>query len=367
MNGSYSDMVAVSQAMAEVQRKIDLYAPLDTYVLILGETGTGKEIVARQIHARSRRKDYRFEALNTGALPRELVESELFGYERGAFTDAKGRKAGYFELADQGTLFLDEIGNMPQETQIKLLRVLDEGVFRRIGGINDHRANVRIISATNNYDIYNAANIRNDLLYRLSVAVIEMYRLSVAVIEIPSLRNHRDDIDPIANSFLQRWSEKNGVEKSLGSDSLRLLMEYDYPGNVRELQNILERACVESPQGIVDSKVMRRILEEQKRHVMRGKGATVAQVTDLGYTESKRRLALEYMREMFELSGGNLVVASRRLMERVPLEEISRDLGYDSLEQMIGSSMEIGDKTMAPAEPVPETKHHGRRSRITDD
>ncbi|MBS3050523.1 MAG: sigma 54-interacting transcriptional regulator [Candidatus Aenigmarchaeota archaeon] len=356
MNGSYSGMVAVSQAMAEVQRKIDLYAPLDTYVLILGETGTGKELVSREIHARSGRKEYRFEALNTGALPRELVESELFGYEQGAFTGATSRKVGYYELADNGTLFLDEIGNMPPETQVKLLRILDEGVFRRIGGVIDRQANVRIISATNNPDIYNAANFRNDLLYRLSVAVIE----------IPPLRERMDDITPIVNSFLRRWNERNGPEKTLNSHGLRLLTEYDYPGNVRELQNILERACVESPERTINPEVVQRILQEQKRHITHGKDVTAAQVTGLGYTESKRRFALNYMRELFESSGGNLFVAAKRLMDKVSSEEISRDLGYESLEQMIGG-MKIEYKPTMLAEPATKTKHQGRRSRITDD
>ncbi len=231
----FEKIIGQSPRMLEVYDLLAKVAPTKTNILITGESGTGKELVAKAIHYNSPRKEKPFVTLNCGAIPETLIESELFGHMKGAFTDAVTTKKGLFEVADEGTLFLDEISELPLMMQVKLLRVLQEKEFKRVGGTEDIRVDVRIISATNK-DLEEAVRekrFREDLFYRLNVIQIKL----------PPLRERREDIPLLAHHFLKKYSGELGKEITrISPDGLRLLMDYDYPGNVRELQNIIERA-----------------------------------------------------------------------------------------------------------------------------
>jgi transcriptional regulator with GAF, ATPase, and Fis domain len=220
-----------------VLNQVELVASADSTVLLVGETGTGKEIVARALHDQSRRASQPFVAVNCAALPEALVESELFGYEKGAFTGALTRKAGKFELAHRGTLFLDEIGDLPPQAQAKLLRVLQEREVQRVGGLKAVPVDVRLVAATNQ-DLearMEAGQFRPDLFYRLSVFPIRL----------PPLRERRDDIPLLAERFLCRFAEQqHKPTPRLTPRALDRIAAYDWPGNVRELQNVIERAVI---------------------------------------------------------------------------------------------------------------------------
>jgi formate hydrogenlyase transcriptional activator len=234
---NFREIVGSSAPLREVLEKVARVAPLDTTVLICGETGTGKELIARAIHDRSNRKNRTLVKLNCSAISAGLVESELFGHMRGAFTGAFERHIGRFELADGGTLFLDEVSELPLDTQVKLLRVLQEGEFEPVGSNKTIQVNVRIIAATNrNLEEWVATGrFRSDLFYRLNVFPVEL----------PALRNRRSDIPHLVNFFLERFSNKFGRRiDAVQNDTMDLLMDYAWPGNIRELQNIIERAVV---------------------------------------------------------------------------------------------------------------------------
>ncbi len=228
----FGELVGRSEAMRHVFELVEKVAPSDATVLILGETGTGKELVARAIHERSGRSKKAFVAINCAAITETLLESELFGYERGAFTGADRRKPGMFELADGGTLFLDEIAEMPPALQSKLLRVLQEKVVYHLGGTNPIPVDVRIIAATNKdlKKLVDEGKFREDLYYRLAVFPIKL----------PPLRERREDI-PL---LIENYFRKRGVVAKVSDEAMEMLMDYDYPGNVRELENILERALI---------------------------------------------------------------------------------------------------------------------------
>ena len=235
-------IIGKSQAIRDLVALIQTIAPSDTTVLITGETGTGKELAARLIHQLSRRKDRRFVAVNCGALPETLLESELFGHEKGSFTGAIAQKKGKFELAEGGTLFLDEIGDISPAVQVKLLRVIQEREFQRVGGTSDLKANVRLIAATNRdlIAMMEQKQFRQDLFYRLNV--IQLY--------VPALRERPEDIAELARHFAQRFAEKIGKSiAGLSPDALQLCLLYKWPGNIRELENVLERAVTLAPEG----------------------------------------------------------------------------------------------------------------------
>lgn len=230
-------MIGNSKVQEKLLQKVRQVAKTDTTVLISGETGTGKELLARAIHAASQRKDRPLVKINCATLPVGLIENELFGHEKGAFTGATARKIGRFELADGGTIFLDEIGDLSLELQAKLLRVLQEGELERVGGNSTIAVNVRVIAATNRNlaDSIAAGEFREDLFYRLNVFPI----LS------PPLRNRKNDIAMLAHHFLQKYGAKIGKRfNSIDAPVLARLQAYDWPGNVRELENIIERAIV---------------------------------------------------------------------------------------------------------------------------
>jgi two-component system response regulator HydG len=230
-------IVAKSPAMLELLATAGKIASSDYPVLITGESGAGKELIASSIHAGSKRPDKPFIALNCGAIPENMIESELFGYEKGAFTGANARKEGRFELANGGTLFLDEIGEVAPSVQVKLLRVLQDGKFERLGGTRTIDADVRIIAATNK-DLHKEVEekrFREDLFYRLNVITIQ----------VPSLRERKGDVQLLAMHFLKLYADKNNKPiEGFSEEAMLALSSYDWPGNVRELENAIERAVV---------------------------------------------------------------------------------------------------------------------------
>lgn len=237
----------------ELLQTVTMVAPTDLSVLIVGESGTGKEVIANAIHNFSKRKSQTIISVNCGAIPEGILESELFGHEKGSFTGAIGQKKGYFEVADKGTIFLDEIGEMPLNTQVKLLRVLESAEFMRVGGTAIQKVDVRIIAATNK-DLETAVvhnEFRRDLYYRLKAITIH----------IPPLRNRKSDIPMLVKKFAQDYVEKNNIKfKGFAPDSFEILTNYSWPGNVRELRNFVETAIILNRGEIVHSHYVRSAL-----------------------------------------------------------------------------------------------------------
>jgi DNA-binding NtrC family response regulator len=235
--GSFGRIVGHSPKMRKIYQVIEQASPTPASVLIIGESGTGKELVAQTIHQLSSRADAPFVAINCAAIPETLLESEIFGHERGAFTGAVDRRAGCFELADRGTLFLDEIAEMVPVTQVKLLRVLQERRFRRLGGRAEQEVDVRVIAATNQnpVDAIREGKLRDDLYYRLNVFTIEL----------PPLRERKEDLPLIIHALLDEFNARDRRNvKAVTPEAMRMLEMYDWPGNVRELRNVIERATI---------------------------------------------------------------------------------------------------------------------------
>jgi len=236
-NGPSSDIIGTSEPLRTVLWYINRVAPTESTVLITGETGTGKELVARAIHKASARSSHPFVSVNCAAIPQSLISSELFGYERGAFTGALQRRRGRFEIAAGGTLFLDEVGELPLETQVALLRVLQEREFERVGGATPVRANVRVVAATN-CDLeaaIGAGRFRSDLYFRLNVFPIAL----------PPLRERKGDILPLTEFFVERYARREGkTTRRISKRAVAALEAYSWPGNVRELQNVIERSMI---------------------------------------------------------------------------------------------------------------------------
>jgi PAS domain S-box-containing protein len=239
---NFEEIIGSSKAMCSLLRDVERVAVTGTSVLILGETGTGKELIARAIHNASNRRDKPLVKVNCAALPATLIESELFGHERGSFTGATAKRAGRFQLADGGTIFLDEVGELPLELQAKLLRVLQEGEFEPVGSSKTSKVDVRVIAATNRdlEKLVTEGQFREDLYYRLSVFPVT----------VPPLRERREDIELLANAFLGRSLQKLGLAmEPLTKDAIARLNAYDWPGNVRELQNVIERSVIIAEDG----------------------------------------------------------------------------------------------------------------------
>ena len=239
------DVIGVSSFVGQLKKQISVVGPKNAWVLITGENGTGKEVVAKAIHTASLRADKPFVAINCAAIPDELIESELFGHERGAFTNAISTRKGRFELAHTGTIFLDEIGDMSLRTQAKILRILQEKVFERVGGHESITVDVRVIAATNKDlpEEIKLGRFREDLYYRLNVIPIRM----------KPLRERREDIIPLATHFLQMVSSPPNPPLRVTDDGEQLLMSYDWPGNVRELKNAMERTAILTEGRVVDA------------------------------------------------------------------------------------------------------------------
>lgn len=255
----YEEMIGHSPAMYQIFEIIERVAKEASTILIEGESGTGKELVARAIHRQSSRAGASFIKVNCGALNDNLLESELFGHEKGAFTGAIRRKKGRFELADQGTLFLDEIGDISSAMQVRLLRVLQEKTFERVGGEETLSSDVRIIAAThrNLSKLVSEEKFREDLYYRLRVIPIR----------IPPLRERKEDIPLLAGHFLKKFSQrKNEASKSLNAEGLEILEGYSWPGNIRELENLFERLCVITNGTQIDTRLLAQHLVEPRKH-----------------------------------------------------------------------------------------------------
>jgi len=249
-------LVGDSESMGRVRAEIAAAGPTNASVLVSGENGSGKEIVAREIHRRSKRADRPFVAVNCAAIPEELIESELFGHEKGAFTGATVRRRGRFELGDGGTLFLDEVGDMSPRTQAKILRVLEEKQFERIGGGEKIRADVRIIAATNRNlpKEVEAGRFRDDLYFRLNVFPIV----------VPPLRDRREDIPSITEHFVAEICAEHGKErKKVPRAAMERLMAHTWPGNVRELRNVVERLVILSTGTVIGEDIIRRVLSAE--------------------------------------------------------------------------------------------------------
>jgi transcriptional regulator with GAF, ATPase, and Fis domain len=233
----FEEIVGSSPALQVVLSQVARVAPTDSTVLITGETGTGKELIARAIHKRSQRSSHAFVSVNCAAVPRDLIASELFGHEKGAFTGATQRRLGRFESAEGGTIFLDEVGELPAEMQITLLRVLQEREFERVGGNESLKTDVRVVAATNR-NLQTAiaeGKFREDLFYRLDVFPIE----------VPSLRERKEDIPVLVEYFVGRYAGKAGKTISgINTKSMEVLQAYSWPGNIRELQNVIERSVI---------------------------------------------------------------------------------------------------------------------------
>jgi len=253
----WGNITGKSEKMRAIFELVKKVSPTKTNVLLSGESGTGKELVAKAIHYNSPRNKKPFVVLNCGAIPENLLESELFGYMKGAFTGAISNKRGLFEAADGGTIFLDEIGELPLPMQVKLLRVIQDREFTRVGGTEPIRVDVRIISATNK-DIEEAVRkgeFREDLFYRLNVIQLKL----------PNLRERKDDVPLLAQHFLGLFVDELGKDiRQISPEGMRLLMNYDYPGNVRELQNMIERAVALESSNVLTAQNLSSYINEQR-------------------------------------------------------------------------------------------------------
>jgi PAS domain S-box-containing protein len=301
----FEEIVGCSTALRRVQRQVEVVAPTDATVLILGETGTGKELVARAIHRMSPRKDLPFVTLNCAAIPTGLLESELFGYERGAFTGALSQKIGRFEMAHRGTLFLDEVGDIPLDLQPKLLRALQEKAFERLGGTKTIPIDVRLVAATNR----NLTQMMGDKLFRSDL----YYRLKVFPITTPPLRDHPDDIPVLARHFTKKYAAKMGrVIDKIPSDTMSALVSWQWPGNVRELENFIERSVILSR-----GPSLRAPLAEIRQDA-----------TDVTGGATLEQVERDYIVKVLRESGGVVTTAAARLgLHRTTLNAMMRKLG----------------------------------------
>ncbi len=258
---NFEEIIGSSEVLEEVLDNVEKVAKTDATVLIRGETGTGKELIARSIHNLSKRNGRPLVKVNCPAIPAGLIESELFGHEKGAFTGALSKKIGKFELADGGTIMLDELGDLPLESQAKLLRVLQEKEFERVGGTRSIKVDVRVIAATNRdlEDAVNEGKFRADLFYRMNVFPIDL----------PGLRERTQDIEPLALYFMNKFSNKIGKNLTkIGSETLKKLINYSWPGNIRELENVIERATILSSGNILH--ISENLLDNHKKIEMPG-------------------------------------------------------------------------------------------------
>jgi DNA-binding NtrC family response regulator len=292
--GGFRNLIGTSRAMRELYALIQSVSQTDTSVLISGESGTGKELVARAIHDLSPRAGRPFIAINTAAIPETLIESEIFGHEKGAFTGAVGMREGCFEIAHQGTLFLDEIAEMPIQLQPRLLRVLQDGRVRRVGGQKEFAFDVRVIAATN-MEVRNAiekGKLREDLYYRLNVFGLRT----------PPLRERREDIHLLAQHFIQEANRRHGTQvEALRAGALKVLMQYPWPGNVREMKNVIERAVILARSQWIETSHLPVYLTEEPTVSLPSTSLTVA--------DAEKELILKTLKEV----GNRKSEAARRL------------------------------------------------------
>jgi formate hydrogenlyase transcriptional activator len=338
-NDGFEGIVGASGSLREVLDLVRTVAPTDSTALIQGETGTGKELIARAIHNISPRSGHPFVRLNCAAIPFDLLESELFGHEKGAFTGAFAQKIGRFEMADKGTLFLDEIGDIPLLLQPKLLRVLQEQEFERLGSGRTHRVNVRVVAATHRdlAELVRRNEFRSDLYYRLNVFPIVL----------PSLREHQQDISQLVSHFVEVFGRKMGKRITcIPNETLSALIAYPWPGNVRELQNLIERAVILSNNGVLpnplptsDKNAVTNPLPVSDKNLLT---VTPSQGT---FNDSTRALILQALREAGWVIGGSGGAAERLGLKRTTLISKMKKLG-------ISRPGRRSDMTRLPCAPV---------------
>jgi len=320
-DGQFGRMLGGSAAMRRVFEMAERVAPTDATVLILGESGTGKDLLAQEIHARSPRAGKPFVAVNCAALPENLIESELFGYERGAFTGAAQQRTGKFELASSGTLFLDEIGDMNPVTQAKVLRALESRKIERLGGSHSIDVDVRVVSATHRELAAEIAEgrFREDLYYRLRVVTLE----------IPPLRAHKEDLPLLTGAFLEQLGARHGRRARLSHEATDLVRRYGWPGNVRELRNALERTLVLSK----GDEITAADLPEEIRHntgpvAAARDGAANSFLTQADFREARRKFEIAYLKRKLEEHRWNVSQTAAEIgLHRQSLQEKLRELG----------------------------------------
>ena len=309
LHGAFEEIVGHSPALKSVLADVERVAQTDSTVLVLGETGTGKEFIARAIHKVSARCGRPFVKLSCAAIPFDLLESELFGHEKGAFTGAVGQEIGRFEMADTGTLFLDEIGDLPLALQPKLLRILQEQEFERLGSGRTHRINVRLIAATHRdlTEMVRRSEFRSDLYYRLNVFPVL----------VPPLRERREDIPLLVSHFVEVFARRMGKRiDRIPQKTTNALTIYPWPGNVRELQNLIERAVIRSDDGVLPNPLPR---SEEEAHT-----STFSEST---FMDSQRALILQTLQAAGGMIGGPQGAAARLGLKRTTLVSKMKKLG----------------------------------------
>ena len=316
---NFADIVGESPSIKRVLWQIETVAPTNASVLILGETGTGKELLARALHELSPRKDRTFVKVSVGALPATLLESELFGYERGAFTGATTSKMGRMELAHRGTLFLDEVGDIPLEMQPKLLRVLQEREFERLGSTRTQRADVRLIAATNRnlQQMVAEGTFRSDLFYRLNVFPLE----------VPPLRERAEDIPNLVRHFVQKFSTRMKKRiTNISASTMTALQEWHWPGNIRELENVIERAVIISSGGVLQVPPF-QVKPTVEAPAPKVRAVTPPQVPIQTFADGEREIILQALREAEGVIAGPTGAAARLGIKRTTLQSRMRKLG----------------------------------------
>lgn len=311
-------LIGVSAPVQRLRQLIAVTAPSNGWVIIQGENGTGKELVARALHRGSPRASHRFVAVNCAAIPDELIESELFGHERGSFTGAHDCKTGKFEAADRGTLFLDEVGDMSAKMQAKILRALQESVIQRVGSHDFIEVDIRVISATNKdlRKLIQEGQFREDLFYRLNVIPII----------VPPLRERREDIPLLAGHFLKRFS--GGRKRMLGEKTARLLLSYPWPGNVRELKNWVERACILSQEDTIEWNDFEEAFGEEDNH----SDLDMVTFEDKSLRQAKAEFERQFILKMLQENGGNISRTAQVIgLERSHLHKKIRGYGIREL------------------------------------
>jgi formate hydrogenlyase transcriptional activator len=319
-NDTFEGIVGASEPLGEVLGLVRTVAPTDSTVLIEGETGTGKELIAQAIHNASSRSARPFIKLNCAAIPFDLLESELFGYEKGAFTGAFAQKIGRFEMADTGTLFLDEIGDIPLALQPKLLRVLQEKEFERLGSGNTHRVDVRLVAAThrNLTNMVARNQFRSDLYYRLYVFPIAL----------PPLRERREDIALLVSHFVEVFSQRMGKWiRSIPNETLDAFTSYSWPGNVRELQNLIERAVIRSDNGVLANPFTTSHPNLLGPHVINANAVVLTFAQQSTFWDSQRAVILRALDASGWIVGGLRGAAARLGLKRTTLISKMKKLG----------------------------------------
>ncbi|MEK6301031.1 MAG: sigma-54 dependent transcriptional regulator [Acidobacteriota bacterium] len=319
--GDFGELIGSSKSMARVYSLIEKVAQTDANVLITGESGTGKEVVAREIHARGRAQSGQFVAVNCAAMPEELIESEMFGHEKGAFTGAASQRIGKFEAANRGTLFLDEVGDMSPSTQAKLLRVLEERKFQRLGSNELRTSDARIVSATNKQleEQVRQNKFREDLYYRLCVVTVG----------VPPLRERKSDIPALAHVFCQRYaSAYKGHPIEISGEAQKRMLDYDWPGNVRQLRNFIERAVVLAERAeITLAEFPPEMVGGRDELQSRPESEVISVSAEVSFKDAKREFERKYIERILNQSSGNITRAAALLgMHRQSLQHKIKEL-----------------------------------------